>query len=448
MLTARSIVLCAIGGAVLVLFATLVSIFQPPSQLREDSYGTRAYGYKAVYETITALGIDQQRESAPPSGATAKTDTYVFWAPQPNFVRMEPVYLERLRQWLRDGGRIVLSPQATRDRPEILDMPQELVKPTSALAELGLSGIQTKAVDLGNSSAGDGRITIAPHTPKNRNQQGVKEHFEDYLFPTLLPTMTAKVEAVGELKSFGDDVSSLELPTELQILDLSISKPDGTISIASGKQAEAQEQSAVIAALFQVGAGEIIVISDPAVFENRLLSQADNAVLAFNVLGKSGRLLLWDEFYHGLTIRGNPFYLLTRGTYALIAVMIVLATAVWVWRRSLFLGPPLATEPASRRSLDEYVTAMARFLHRGAASTKFMLSEVRGGVFWALQRKSGSSRAHDTPQDLAAVLKRRDPQAASQLLDAAHSADLILAQKSRPDRRELLQVTKDLLDCL
>jgi hypothetical protein len=447
MLTARSIVLCAIGVAVLSLFATLVSIFQPPSPLGEDTYGTRAYGYKAVYETIAALGIDQRRESAPPSDATAKTDTYVLWAPQPNFVQMEPVYLERLRQWVRGGGRIVLAPQAKRDRPELADMPPELVKPTTALAELGLSDIQTKTVDLG-SSAGDGRITMTPHTPKNRNQESVKEHFEDYLFPTMSPTMTAKVDAVGELKSLSDNVSSLGLPTELQILDLSISKPDGTISIASGKQAEAEGQPAVIAALFRVGAGEIIVISDPAVFENRLLSQADNAVLAFNVLGKPGRLLLWDEFYHGLTIRGNPFYLLTRGTYALIAAMVVLATAIWVWRRSLFLGPPLEAATTSRRSLEEYVTAMARFLHRGAASTKFMLSEVRGGVFWALQRKSGSSKAHDTPEDLAAALKRRDPQVAIQLLDAAHSADLILAQKTRPDRRELLQVTKDLLDCL
>src|SRR5262245_36153767 len=119
MLTARSIVLCAIGGAVLAILATLISVFQPPSPLGEDTYGTRAYGYKAVYETMSALGIEQQRESAPPSQATAKTDTYVLWAPQPNFVQMEPVYLERLRQWVRDGGRIVLSPQANRDRPQI-----------------------------------------------------------------------------------------------------------------------------------------------------------------------------------------------------------------------------------------------------------------------------------------------------------------------------------------
>src|SRR5262245_61157000 len=113
MLTARSVVIAVIVVAVLSFIGALVSLLRPPDQggLGTDSYGTRAHGYRAVFDTLDALGVKVQRGLAPPNETVGPESTLVLWGPLDDLVQIEPVYMQRLRQWVRDGGRLVLAPQ-------------------------------------------------------------------------------------------------------------------------------------------------------------------------------------------------------------------------------------------------------------------------------------------------------------------------------------------------
>ena len=57
MLTGRSVLIFAIILAVLSLLGMVVSLMQPPDRegLGSDSYGTRARGYKAVFDLLEEL---------------------------------------------------------------------------------------------------------------------------------------------------------------------------------------------------------------------------------------------------------------------------------------------------------------------------------------------------------------------------------------------------------
>jgi hypothetical protein len=347
----------------------------------------------------------------------------------------------------------VIAPQAKRDFPnDMIRAPrwQDRANPNLVLEEIGLPAVETKVLDLSNSDGSSTVASAASHSVTDNAEQGsFKSQFENYLFPELFPTSRVSVKAEGSLASLASDVSRMEVPSAVQVLDLGLMKPDGRITISTGHQQSTSDQtSAVLVAEFRLGDGEVIVVGDPAIFDNRLFSQADNSVLAARLLGEPHQTIVWDEFYHGLTIRGNPLFLLTRGNYGLVALLAVALTVVWVWRKSVFLGPPLAVGTVGRRTLAEYVGAMANFLHRGTGSLSFMLSEVRRGVLWSLRRKFGSSSCQETSEDVAVAVARRDPRRARQLLDAVHAADLMLSHQSRANHRELLKVTKDLLDCL
>ena len=67
---------------------------------------------------------------------------------------------------------------------------------------------------------------------------------------------------------------------------------------------------------FARGKGEIVIVSDPRLLANALLAKADNSVLAVNLLAPHGETVVLDEFYHGLSVRGNALYLFTRPGYA------------------------------------------------------------------------------------------------------------------------------------
>jgi hypothetical protein len=264
----------------------------------------------------------------------------------------------------------------------------------------------------------------------------------------------------------------------------------------------------VLAAQYKLGAGEVVLVSEPRIFDNRLISHFDNSVLAAGLLAGHGGPVVWDEFYHGLTIRGSILFLLTRGAYALVAVMISIVLAVWLWRQARFLGPPRVVLPPSRRTVREYVEAMARFFRRGAESRRFMLAEVRRGVLWNLRHRIGirsefglrspfpGAKPHPVPAELQpvgtdshpsgteshpsgtesqssgtgqrpilpvqrptgtdqetlealiAALSRQDPQAGRQLREAMARADRIVSGGPSVGEREVLEAVKGLADCL
>ncbi len=157
MLTGRTVIILVVIVAALSLIGMTLSLLQPPDRggLAEDSYGTRADGYRAIFEILAELGIDAQRGLAPPDAMADRTGTLVLWGPDADLVRTEPTYLQKVGRWVKDGGRVVLAPVRERKptrRIAPVGRKGEFQKQTTAAEELGLPPLHTEFVDLAEGS--------------------------------------------------------------------------------------------------------------------------------------------------------------------------------------------------------------------------------------------------------------------------------------------------------
>ena len=185
----------------------------------------------------------------------------------------------------------------------------------------------------------------------------------------------------------------------------------------------------VLAAVFHRGKGELVVVASPAIAENRLIARHDNSVLAVQLLAAPGRPVVFDEFYHGLTIRGNPLWLFTQRGYAATTLCLLTLIGLWIWREAVFLGPPLAprgTVPAIDRGIRRCDGAVPE---PGGSSQAFLLREVRSGVLRAVRDELHLPPSRDHVDELAAVLARRDPRRARELIEAMGAVDEALSRK-------------------
>ncbi|MDB5337551.1 MAG: hypothetical protein JWN70_3170, partial [Planctomycetaceae bacterium] len=257
-------------------------------------------------------------------------------------------------------------------------------------------------------------------------------------------TRTINVQASGSLAHLGATVRTLELPKEdLQVLDLKRSKPDGRIVFTD---LDGEEQTLVAA--YRVGKGELIVVGSATLAENRLIAQQDNSVLTIELVAAAGRPVVLDEFYHGLTVRGNPMWLFTRPGYGVVVLGLLAVAGLWIWREAVFLGPPLAESIPSRRSIGEYVVAMAVFLNKGKATRPFVLREVRSGVLQSVRRELGLAPGRENVEELAAVLMRRNPQRAGKLIDAVQQIDQALSQNVVVRESDAIRLLQGISSCL
>ena len=133
--------------------------------------------------------------------------------------------------------------------------------------------------------------------------------------------------------------------------------------------------------------------------------------------------VVFDEFYHGLMIRGNPMYLFAQRSYGCATLMLLLLVGVVAWRQAVFLGPPEPLPSKSRRSLTEYLEAMSRFLMNGRDSMRFIVREMRSGLVWSARRECGLAPEKDDIGEAVAVLARRDPARAKRLSESVAVLD-------------------------
>jgi hypothetical protein len=259
-----------------------------------------------------------------------------------------------------------------------------------------------------------------------------------------IATRTVTVTATGVLSPLSGLVSTMEVPEKkLQVLSMGAPAPAGTITF---RDQAGRDQ--ILAAVYHQGTGDVVVVASPALAENGLIARHDNSVLAVQLLAVPGRPVVFDEFYHGLTIRGNPLWLFTQRGYAATTLGLLILLGLWIWREAVFLGPPLASQAQSRRSIGEYVDAMARFLNRGKSSQAFLLREVRWGVLRAVREEQHLPPARDHVDELAAVLARRDPRRARQLIEAMGAVDTALSRNAVIEESAALDLFKRMSRCL
>lgn len=430
-----------------------------------DSFGTHGYGSRALYEVLTELGLPVKRSLAPPATDVPVAATYLLWKPSLFFIRTSPTHLEDLRTWAEQGGRVVIAPVPPRDHDVFVAPPAMETHDIGPLDPLGLEDVTLTTADLWSlaaeatttSDAGDPKAS-AQEKETNQEEQGKKKSPDDLpddpalrrqrvrdmlveIFePREIDLQTLDVRAIGGLASLGETVQSLQVAEQLVgVVDVSKHPPDGAITFT-----DADDVEQTLIAQYNVGQGEIIVVGEPALLDNLNLAAEDNSLLAVHLLHDAARPILIDEFYHGLSVRGNPLFLLTRPGFAITLVMLFAGVGLWVWRKAVFLGPALPDEPKRRRAIGEYIEAMSRFLNQGPVSRAFFLQEVRDGTLRTLAESTSLAGGQHTAERIAQAYARKDPSFAREIEAAFDTVDAALAKGSHCGEIETVKAMQQL----
>lgn len=426
----RSWILIAVCLAVLSLLLAWVSLFQTPDSggRGRDTFGTRESGYRAIFETLSELGIKVDRQFHPPV-SLSDGESLVFLNPSPDLCGTEPAYLESLLPSVEAGGRVVVAtrtPIREELQKEILS--EQPMKLPGILESLDLADVRFEAVD------GNFREWVA------------EDSFSDTLFkerPKPRPPRIVKVECTGTMARWQSAIQELALSGDLeQSLVWENTEPIGQISYLAQDQ-----EKRVVAAEFPRGKGSLLVV-DEALFHNRLLPQSDNSIAAAYLISPEGTPAAFDEFYHGLGVRGNPLYLLTLPGYAALFLGLLLFVGLNSWRRAVFLGPAIPDEPKTRRDIREYLSAMGQFYSQGRNSRKFLIRQMQEGVVRELNLDYGLPLESQDIDLLLTRMARKNPARAKQIREALENADGMLNSPRQISETQTLETMRRLTACL
>ncbi len=158
-----------------------------------------------------------------------------------------------------------------------------------------------------------------------------------------------------------------------------------------------------VALFAQVGPGSIVLLGSPALLQDQLIGEADNAAFALDISGGLGVPVVFDEYDHGYGRAGGgygglPDYWKAAFVVALIAVL------VWIWSASRRLGPPEDAERILHPARVRYVDAMATLLSTAQPEElSAVAAPLQARARNELCRVAGVSReASDTEVALAA----------------------------------------------
>ncbi|HEX6962602.1 MAG TPA: DUF4350 domain-containing protein [Lacipirellula sp.] len=444
-LSPRSVILAAVAVLAVSMVWMIATILRPKDSggLGRDSYGTRADGYRALYETIEELGVPVSRSISPPAETESIEHTYVLLAPNERLVKAGPKYLAALQSWVERGGRLVIVPSGQQASPMDAFIDESLEgTPEDVLDALDLEDL----LELDPSA--DVAVEAADEMPaewvNDEDYDFLPDELRQYWEHEQLQSFTLETRTDGAWNLLEDDVGRLALPVK-ELAELRGEPEDlsGWL-IAIGDDRE----ELLLAAAIERGEGEIVVVSESLIFSNHLLARGDNSILAARLLSPNFQPVVFDEFYHGLSVRGNPFYLLTYPGFATIVCTALLVIAVWAWRSAAFLGPPLAAVERSRRNIGEYIEAMAQFFSRGAGSRRFLVHELREGVLRELCRRLQLPLETPDEAKIIAKLGQRDQQRAERLTSSLAAVDGRLAGSDEYPKAAFLTDAQRLTACL
>jgi hypothetical protein len=450
MFRTRNIILLSAAFGMIALALGVWKVLSPPepSSTGMDSFGKGRLSYRALFELLNEIGFSASRNDEPPR-PSADDEAYVLWGPDLDMSIMEPRYLNTLGNWVKSGKKIVLIVEALPDSSarRIRTKHDLHGKQTSAAVELGMPSIPLVQLDVREHR--NRRIRLATPRPdserevhslwsqrksshESQNQDGDSEFSE---------SMVVTIHGEGHFS----DLDSRDLYVPKNRLQL-IAPTNTMISSDSIYLLTDDNARYTLAASYPVGGGKIVLISEPFLFSNAWLGQHHNSDIAAHIFAFAGKKLIFDEFYHGHGIRGNPLWLVTRYPYYWFFILILIAVLLWIWRQSITFGRPAPERVASRRNLQEYLDAMGNLLLRGKAR-RFILQELLAGVLWVWRKKLGLTLSTDaTGQDVILVLRRRNPEKADQLQVAISRFTQII--DGRLKNRDVIETAREVTACL
>ncbi|MBI3073470.1 MAG: DUF4350 domain-containing protein [Deltaproteobacteria bacterium] len=353
----------AVGSLALLLAG--VAVFYdptpPPLHVFEKAPSTNhrsGYGLKAIYLVLGRVGFDVNRAETAAELFENTSRLVVVVQPSSRF-GWDKNAATALSNWLRRGGHAFFVPGETAE---------------SDFAALGLS-----RVEVGLSADRSNGFEFAVRGPEKRHVSRVVWKTE------------ARLKARGTAGDSG-----------------------GTVLLGDDAGAVAME--------FPIGAGRIVVASDPYLISNGGLRNAGNASYVAALFGRlaKSRAVFFDEFHHGFgggqTKRGL-WDVVTAGPGASILALIILVFLVWAVSAGRRFGAAVRVIRTERRSTVEYVEAYAALLRRAGRdglAVWFIADAFRHEV----ARRLGAGRPPDDDGDLARRFAVRWGGAAGDVQDA------------------------------
>jgi hypothetical protein len=447
LLTARNAILVAAVILVFSLVWECIAMLRPNDSggLGRDSYGTRADGLRGLYETLEELRIPVRRNLTPPRGDIEHQPTFALLGPNSMLVHHEPTYLKAILEWVDQGGRLVIAPsQGNGFSPMDFGFSNHDIFELLEIDDFVELSEEPASDSAASAAATPGGRKARPRRRREYDEDKDEDDLWNVWNNETVASREIKVKATGSLADLASDVTRIAAPgKEFATLLPGSKEPAGTL-----KYTDAYGDESLLAAVIPRGKGEIIVISDPRLFGNVHLAKADNSILAAQLLSPRGEGVDFDEYYHGLAVRGNSLYLLTRPGFAAATVGILAVIGIVAWRAAVFLGPPLPDVEHSRRDIQEYIHAMGAFFSRGPGHKRFILRETRDGVLRELCQQLHLPPYTADTEKIAAALERRFPTRAAELRKALAQVDDLLTRARSLPKSEFLSAVQRLAGCL
>jgi hypothetical protein len=472
MLTPRNFIGLTIAIAVFSILSLCWSMLQTPDGggLRADSFGTRGIGHRAIFESLEELGVPVHRELGPPKPNELNDSLLVLWAPRIRLIEADPKWLRDVESWLQQGGHAVVAFDGERQETVLTIMQRQNAARRNKDNDDGDNGDDSASsgrpeltvfellglgkLDITNVADPDSVDDLSDSEPRSNGRKRNQLPSDVELKETIREVLTASLrlekpqrhttKATGVFAETIFDGATIELPAGL-LYEINLGERDihDTISVVDESGIEH-----CVAAQFPVGKGHVNVVSIRRLISNANIGSADNIVVAAALLIDGGRSVVFDEFYHGATIRGNPMWLISTVRYGSVVVALLLFLTFSVWRAAIFLGPPVAETPTQRRSIREYLDAMSRFLRESKEHGKWSLEQVRDGVLWRLRREFGlPPESHDQSR-LTVAIARKDPHRADRLIDVLNEVEAVLNMPRPARARCIAELVQRMTECL
>ncbi|MBC7286599.1 MAG: DUF4350 domain-containing protein [Armatimonadetes bacterium] len=377
------------------------------SSLRSNRWGT-----KALREMCRLLGYRPQVWRQPlkdlPDGPAAllmvgSTDA------------LAPEEFDQLTQWIESGGCLVVSPlpdhltASVADGP-ILNAGHYLLAWLGAVLEPSATGGETTTVAV-----------EAPNWPGYRVRR----------IATCRPGHIKRVGAQSAVKR-----SLAQRLSDEKVLKALPPTADAVL------EAEVRSRDGVIAALFRVGKGHVVVVADPNVLGNGWIGTADNVLLVAGPIFTSGaEKVIFDEYHHGLA-RGRTFAGLR--TLSAIILLFLGALAAYLLPGAMRMGQAQVLRPARRRSAKEYISAVA-WLYQSAGMRSAAIGMLERALRQSCALRFGVT-ADAPPDQIAAAALQRGFGDAARLQRVLERCTLAVGLRPGPSGREFLSLAQELTE--
>jgi hypothetical protein len=153
-------------------------------------------------------------------------------------------------------------------------------------------------------------------------------------------------------------IETLALPESLGLAPRSLPRAMHTIFAGNGEAVVARQI---------IGAGDVIVISVPEMFENKSLA-ADQHLALLTALAGYHRPVYFDEYAHGIASDDGALALMTEWRLGPLLLLAGIAALFTFWRNARRIGPPDAEERDTRSDAIDLVASLGALYARSMSN--------------------------------------------------------------------------------